>query len=124
MISFNRDTLAKLFDSQILIRRFCMKRIIALVAAYSLLSYNPASATLYRHITAETVSPYSATINPDGSLTEDGINYPAVFKPVPQATWVRSPWISPSQMFLGYHAIGMEIDPQSPPPAAMWTRSI
>jgi hypothetical protein len=91
-----------------------MKRVIALVAACSLFSYKPASATLYRHITAETVSPYYATINPDGSLTEDGVNYPAVFKPVPQATWVRSPWISPSQMFRGYHAIGMEIDPQNP----------
>lgn len=47
-----------------------MKRVIALVATCSLLSYNPASATLYRHIMAETVSPYYATINPDGSLTK------------------------------------------------------
>ena len=101
-----------------------MKRVIALVATCSLLSYNPASATLYRHITAETVSPYYATHQSRWVAHEEGINYPEVFKPVPRAMWVRSPWISPSQMFGGYHAIGMEIDPQNPTRAAMWTRLI
>ncbi|WP_260706418.1 polysaccharide lyase [Edaphobacter flagellatus] len=71
-------------------------------------------ATIYRHITAETVAPYNAVINSDGSLTEDGINYACIYKPVPQASWVRTPWISPSQAYSGSHSIGLEVDPQVP----------
>ncbi len=73
----------------------------------------PAHATLFRHITAETASPTNAVINSDGSLTESGVTYACIYKPTPQATWVRTPWISPSQYYLGSHAIGMEIDPVS-----------
>jgi hypothetical protein len=68
-------------------------------------------ATQYVHITAETAAPTSAVINSDGSLTESGVNFACIYKPTPQATWVRTPWISPSQAYVGSHAIGMEIDP-------------
>src|SRR5579884_3274335 len=77
----------------------------------------PLHATLFRHITAETGSPTYAVINSDGSLTESGVTYPCIYKPVPQASWVRTPWISPSQHYVGSHSIGMEIDPSSDPTA-------
>ena len=72
-----------------------------------------AAPTVYRHITAETSSPYDAVINADGSLTEDGVTYACIYKPVPQASWVRTPWISPSQAYAGQHSIGLEVDAQT-----------
>ena len=72
-----------------------------------------APPTIYRHITAETTSPYDAVINSDGSLTEDGVTYACIYKPVPQASWVRTPWISPTQAYTGDHSIGLEVDPQT-----------
>jgi hypothetical protein len=68
-----------------------------------------APGTVFRHITAETAAPRDATIASDGSLTEDGVTYPCIYKPTPQASWVRTPWISPSQAYLGTHSIGVEI---------------
>jgi hypothetical protein len=75
----------------------------------------PVRATLFRHITGETGSPTNAVINSDGSLTESGVTYACIYKPVPQASWVRTPWLSPSQHYVGAHAIGMEIDSSSDP---------
>jgi hypothetical protein len=69
-------------------------------------------ATTYRHITAETATPYSATIDADENLIESGVTYACIYKPVPQESWVRTPWISPSQAYLGSHSTGMEIDAQ------------
>jgi len=71
-----------------------------------------ANAATFRHITAEPAN--GAIINSDGSLTENGVTYPVIYKPVPQASWVRSPWISPSQGYNSGHSIGMEIDAQDP----------
>ena len=86
---------------------------IACVVAVMIIS-NQADADIYRHISAETVSPYSATVDSSGNLTENGITYPVVFKPTtPPLSWVRLPWISPSQTYVGYHSIGMELDPQN-----------
>jgi len=84
------------------------------IAALSFLNCMPIHATLFRHITAETIAPYDATIASNGDLTEDGVEYDCIFKPVPQASWVRTPWISPSQAYAGSHSIGMEVDAQSP----------
>ena len=83
-----------------------------MLLAAALAASNLAYATTYRHITAETASPYSATIDADGNLIESGVTYACIYKPVPQESWVRTPWISPSQAYLGSHSIGMEIDPQ------------
>jgi len=38
-------------------------------------------ATIYRHITAETTSPYNATIDANGNLIEDGITYACIDMP-------------------------------------------
>jgi hypothetical protein len=48
-------------------------------------------------------------------MTEGGVTYPFVFKGIPQPSWVRSPWLSPSQTYLGYHAFGLEVDPTGSP---------
>jgi hypothetical protein len=87
---------------------------IVMSGALALFTALPMQATLYRHITAETTAPYNATIASDGALTEDGIEYACIYKPVPQASWVQTPWISSWQAYLGTHSIGMEVDAQSP----------
>lgn len=91
-----------------------MKNRVLSIIALSVLIAAQANAMLYRHITAETTIPAQATINSDGSLTENGVNYRCIYKPTPQASWVRTPWISPSQAYRGSHSIGMEIDAQQP----------
>jgi hypothetical protein len=87
-----------------------MKAAVSLTLGLMFATCTSLGATVYRYVSAETSAPYSAVINSDGSLTESGINYPVVFKPVPQASWVRTPWISPSQAYVGSHSIGMEVD--------------
>jgi hypothetical protein len=52
-------------------------------------------------------------INSNGSLTESGVNDACIYNPVPQASWVSTPWISPSQAYAGDHSIGLEDDPQT-----------
>jgi hypothetical protein len=49
-----------------------------------------AAPTVYRHIPAETCAPYDAVINSDGGLTEDGVTYACIYKPVAQGSWLRT----------------------------------
>ncbi len=50
-----------------------------------------------------------------GNLVENGRTYPFIYKPVPLQPWVRRPWISPTQSFLGYPGIGLELLPAATP---------
>jgi hypothetical protein len=88
-----------------------MRAFIIAALVYAL-SFN-VHATPYRYISGETGGSTNAVINSDGSLTENGVTYPCIYKPDPQASWVRTPWLSPSQHYLGSKSIGMEIDPQA-----------
>jgi len=56
-----------------------------------------------------------ATFDSSGNMTEDGVTYPFIFKGIPRPSWVRLPWLSPSQTYLGYHGIGLEVDPTGSP---------
>jgi hypothetical protein len=53
------------------------------------------------------------SLTPTGSLTEDGVTYACIYKPVALASWLRTPWISPSQAYAGQHSIGLEVDAQT-----------
>ena len=70
--------------------------------------------TQFRHITGEINSPASATINSHGDLIENGVTYPAIFKPSdPPPAWVQLPSISSSEHFLGSRAMSLEVDAQA-----------
>src|SRR5579864_5351317 len=88
----------------------------ALFLTSLLLSTRPAHATLFRYITAETAAPANATINSDGSLTENGINYVAIYKPAtPPPPNVHPAFINTTTAYSGSNSIGFEIDPTPNP---------
>ena len=96
---------------------------VMLLALAVLLSAHSARATLFKYVTAEPSSPTGAVINADGSLTESGVNYAVVYKPVPQAAWVESPWIDTSHAYNGQASIGFEINP-TPDPGSTLTDKV
>ena len=75
-----------------------------------------ARATLFRSITAETGSPTNAVINADGSLTESGVNYIAIYKPTtPPPANVHPAFIDTTTAFDGHNSLGFQIDPTPNP---------
>jgi hypothetical protein len=77
-------------------------------------------AALFKLVTAETGGSTNASIAADGTLTESGNTYACIYKPDPQASWVRTPWLSPSQFYAGTKSIGYEIGAvASPTPGAV-----
>jgi hypothetical protein len=101
-----------------------MKLFFRIPLAMMFLASDQLYATDFVYISGNTTAPYNATIDASGNLVEDGITYPVVYKPLPQPSWVRTPWISPSQWFPGEeHAIGMEID-QTENPASDLTDKV
>jgi hypothetical protein len=74
---------------------------------------------LFHYISGETWAPAAATVNADGSLTESGSTYTAIFKPsTPPPDWVKLPWIDSTNAFNGLHSVGFEIDPHTPDPGS------
>jgi hypothetical protein len=54
-----------------------------------------------------------------GDYYEDGYEFPVEYKPYPQQSWVITPWLSPSQTYLGYNALGYQLNPTGPAPSPM-----
>ena len=91
------------------------------VVSLMLCVYSGAQAALYRKVTAETGGSTNADINADGSLSESGVNYVAIFKPTtPPPSYVHLPWIDAAHSYNGQKSIGFQIDP-TPNPGATET---
>jgi hypothetical protein len=56
-----------------------------------------------------------------GNYYEDGYEFPVIYKPIPQQSWVITPWLSPSQTYLGYHALGYQLNASGPSPSPLPT---
>jgi hypothetical protein len=56
-----------------------------------------------------------------GNYYEDGYEFPVEYKPAPQQSWVLTPWLSPSQTYLGYSALGYQLNASGPSPSPLPT---
>jgi Polysaccharide lyase len=63
----------------------------------------------------------TGTFDSAGNYYEDGYEFPVIYKPIPQQSWVLTPWLSPSQTYLGYKALGYQLNATGPSPSPLPT---